>query len=545
MPVVTLYLKRLQKLVGPRSTKEKIMSTLPFLGLDIEEQTDDYVRVEYSPNRPDYATDVGVASALQGLLGIKKGRQTQPIKKSSKQISIKSEPAVRRIRPYIAAVVAKGAKLDDEAIRQMIALQEDLHFGIGRRRKKSSIGIHNLDSVSFPLRYTAVARDHKFIPLGMSSEMTAQQILEGTDVGRDYGGVVGGSHVPMILDAEGQTISFPPIINSARTTVSTSTSSLLVEVTGNDKNAVEDSLAVVSSYLQGLGFVLCDVIVDLKSTSRIFAARTMRLEPALVNQMLGLKMSAQQICAALKKCRLDAAMRGKSVVCTIPRFRFDILGPMDLVEEVALGYGIQNLIPSLPASTSIGQKHTATMGLDIVSQIMTGLGFTEALNSSLTSRHTLYNSTKRDASRIIEVAESKSQEHTVLRDMLLPGLLENLSKNVHESYPQKLFETGTVFTEGKPIKESMSMACVSAHKDVGFTEIKSVLQSLLRTYCNIECKTKTSSHPAFADGKTADVLVNEVKVGIVGEIDPGVTETFKIRVPVSGFEITLSGSVLH
>ena len=57
MPVVTLYFERLQKLVGRKISKEKIISKLPFIGLDIEEQTDDHVSVEYSPNRPDYSTD--------------------------------------------------------------------------------------------------------------------------------------------------------------------------------------------------------------------------------------------------------------------------------------------------------------------------------------------------------------------------------------------------------------------------------------------------------------------------------------------------------
>ncbi|MFB5646327.1 MAG: phenylalanine--tRNA ligase subunit beta, partial [Nitrosopumilaceae archaeon] len=68
MPVVELELPRLQKLVG-KATRKKIMETLPFLGLDIESEENDLVRVEYSPNRPDYSTDFGIAIGLQGLLG--------------------------------------------------------------------------------------------------------------------------------------------------------------------------------------------------------------------------------------------------------------------------------------------------------------------------------------------------------------------------------------------------------------------------------------------------------------------------------------------
>ena len=54
--------------------------------------------------------------------------------------------------------------------------------------------------------------------------------------------------------------------------------------------------------------------------------------------------------------------------------------------------------------------------------------------------------------KIVSVLNSKSQEHTILRDSILPGLLENLSRNIHESYPQKLFETGTIFLKNNPTK---------------------------------------------------------------------------------------------
>ncbi|QLH10031.1 phenylalanine--tRNA ligase subunit beta [Candidatus Nitrosotenuis sp. DW1] len=544
MPVVTLYLDRLQRLVGGKTNKGKILQVLPFLGLDIEEEQKDFVRVEYSPNRPDYATDVGIASGLQGLLGVKKGQVKMSIKKEKKKFLIKSDSSVKKIRPYISGVIARNGKLDDESIRQLIALQEDLHFGIGRRRKKASIGIHDLDSISSPLRYTAVSKDHEFVPLASTQSITVKEILEKTSTGQEYSHILGDSpRVPIILDAKNHTISFPPIINSALTTVSSGTKNILVEVTGIDKNAVDDSLSVVATTLQNMGFAISDVVIDAKNSSDVFKARTILIDPVLVNQILGLDLSIPKICDSLKKCRLDAVPRGKKILCSIPRFRFDILGEMDLVEEIALGHGIENLKPSLPPSISVGEKNNVTKKLDQITSVMIGLGFTEALNSSLTSKQILYDYTKRDSSEIIEVAESKSLEHTVLRDSILPGLLENLSKNIHESYPQKLFETGVVFTRGHPIDETIAISCVSAHKDANFTEIKSVLQSLLKTDSNIVCKTNSFAHPSFASGRTAEILVGGKPVGIVGEIDSQVIDNFKIRVPVSGFEIKLSGLI--
>jgi phenylalanyl-tRNA synthetase beta chain len=174
---------------------------------------------------------------------------------------------------------------------------------------------------------------------------------------------------------------------------------------------------------------------------------------------------------------------------------------------------------------------------------MIGLGYMEALNSSLTSKRILYDLTNRDSSNMMSVMDSKSQEHTILRDFIIAGLINNLGSNIHETYPQKLFETGTVFSKGNPVNEEIHLACVSAHNDANFSEIKSIMQSALKTGFNIECKTKTSSHPTFAKGSTAEITVNGKPYGIIGEVDSKVRENFKIRVPVVGFEIKLSGLI--
>ncbi|KAG2479892.1 MAG: Phenylalanyl-tRNA synthetase beta chain [Nitrosopumilales archaeon] len=543
MPVVQLYHNRLHRLVGKKINKNKIISLLPFLGLDIEEQTNDYIRVEYSPNRPDYATDFGIALGLQGISGSKKGMQKLEIKKGD--YSIKVDSSVRKVRPFVSAIVAKNGTLDDETIRQLITLQEDLHDGIGRRRKKTSIGIHDLDKISFPIKYTTTSKNHKFVPLDEPKELSISDILENTDVGKQYGAILGNStQVPIILDSEGKTISFPPITNSANTIVSKNTKNILVEVTAIDKRAAEDTLSVVASTLQVAGFQLFSVkISGANNSTPLLKTKKMNLDVNLINKVLGLNLSSSAIASSLRKSRLDAVPKKNKIICTIPRFRFDIFGPMDLVEEVALGYGIENLKPSLPSSTSVGKKNGITKQLDLLSSIMVGLGYTEALNSSLISKLIQNELTRRTDSNAIQVIESKSQENTILRDALIPGLLENLSKNIHEIYPQKLFEIGTIFSKGDPIEETLNLACVSTHKDANFTEIKSIIQSALKTGFNIECKTKTSSHPMFLGGRTAEILVKNKSIGLIGEIDKKVIENFKIRVPVIAFEIKLTGLI--
>ena len=543
MPVIALYYSRLQKLVG-KVSKKQISESLPFLGLDVESEDEKTVRVEYSPNRPDYSTDFGIALGLQGLLGIKTGAIKLKIKKSN-QYKINATPSVSKIRPYVTGIIAKNGKINGDVLEQLIQMQEDLHMGIGRKRKKSSIGIHDLNKISFPLLYTTTTRNHNFVPLNSEKELSVSEIIRDTQTGKDYGNLLGQStQIPIIVDSNKKTVSFPPIINAAITTVTTKTKHLFVEVTGINKDDAEDMLSVVATILQSAGFALERIqISGAKNSSPKLQEKKMAVNSSLINQTLGLNLTTSKIISSLKKSRLDAVSRGKNIVCTIPAYRFDIFGPMDLVEEVALGYGIQNFEPTVSPSQTIGQTNPVSLQLKSLDQVMIGLGFLEALNSSLSSKRVLYDMTNRDSKKIISVLDSKSQEHTILRDSIFPGLIENLSRNIHASYPQKIFETGSIFNLDNPVSEKTNLAVVSAHKDANFTEIKSVLETALKIGFGIQIETKTAINPSFKNGHCANVIFNKNIIGIIGEIDSQIIDDYKIRVPVVGFEISLSDSI--
>jgi phenylalanyl-tRNA synthetase beta chain len=157
MPVVTIKFERLRKLL-PGISIDTVLETLPFVGLDIEDIDQDTIRVEYNPNRPDLSSDYGVARALRGLLGVEIGLpKLNLVGKSG--LRIKVDNRVRKIRPHIKALIARNGTLDDETLRQLISMQEDLHNGLGRRRRKASIGIHNLDAVRFPVTYKTASKD--------------------------------------------------------------------------------------------------------------------------------------------------------------------------------------------------------------------------------------------------------------------------------------------------------------------------------------------------------------------------------------------------
>lgn len=523
MPVVSVSYSRLSRMSG--APPDVIRDRLPHLGLDIEYEEGDAVRVEYSPNRPDYSTEYGIAVGLEGLAGVRTGAVHMRVEPSG--WSMRADDSVREVRGAVTGVLATGGTLDGNAIRQIISMQEDIHQGLGRGRRRVAIGLHDADALKPPMSYMTVGGGHEFVPLEGSRPMAIRDILRETEQGRRYGGLVRGGMYPVIVDSRGVVASMPPVINSAHTAVTEGTTSIFVDVTGHSAADVENALAVVCLTLQAAGFSLRTVEVDGAGnrTPRL-SVRDMPVDLGLINGTLGLEMDAGEAAACLKRARLGADTDGGVIRCAIPPYRFDILGPMDLVEEAALGYGIDRMEPAAPAGRPPGRLHHTTIHMGALDRIMTGLGYTQAAGASLIGGDM---ASRAGMDGGVGVANPKSGAHTALRTSLLPGLLECLGRNVHEPYPHRLYETGWVFSRDGGT-ESARLACVAAHRDASYSEIKSILYAALRRGLGMrQVATPPLRAAPFSEGRTAAVMAGDVRVGMVGEIDPGVLQAFRLR----------------
>ena len=156
--------------------------------------------------------------ALKGLLGIEVGLPKFKLSTNNKYV-IRVNKSVKQLRPYIVSFVAsRKENLTNEDIKELIAMQEDLHNGVGRRRRKASIGIHNLDKIQFPLTYTTTEKNFSFVPLDRQNEYTMKQILDELDSGKEYGFILkDAERYPIIIDSNNIVLSFPPIVNSNTT----------------------------------------------------------------------------------------------------------------------------------------------------------------------------------------------------------------------------------------------------------------------------------------------------------------------------------------
>ncbi len=547
MPAITLQQGRFSKFVGRDLTVEKMAEWLPWIGFDLKEIGSDYVKVEFTPNRVDLCSYSGVARAFKGLMGWETGLPRYKIQNGKIKLTITK--AVGKVRPFMLAAVVRNIKLDDDAVVDLMEMQEDLHWGIGRDRKKASIGVHNLDAVSPPFTFTAVEPEKaKFVPLDTAEEMTLKEILEKHAKGIAYGHLVDWApKYPLLVDKEGKVLSMPPIINGELTRLTSKTTNLFLDVTGTDYVAVERSLSVLATALSDMGGTLENVHVkspDRSVVSPSLAPERMKLRVDYANEVLGLKLSEAQVIESLEKCRLGAETVQRGVVeATIPAYRIDMLHEVDLVEEVAVGYGYYRLKPTIPARLTIGEQHPVHRAAGIVRQIMIGLGFTEVMNFTLTNETVHYEKMRLKASEAIKLANPVSLEYAILRQSLLPGLMKNLADNKHESFPQRMFEVSDVGhinqrSETK-VERKLHVAGVSSHSTANFTEIKSAVEALLHNMELKNWKIKPVKHVSFLEGRAAAIVVKRKETGVLGEIHPEVLNSFELENPASAFEINL------
>ncbi len=552
MPVVKVRLSSLSNSF-PNIQLSEVIEKLPYIGLDIEgiDEEDDIIRVEFNPNRPDFASENGILRALMGLFEIELGLPLiKDVEESDYVINV--DRTVADIRPFIYGFIAKRENpLDEYEISQLISMQEDLHNGVGRKRKKASIGIHDLDSIVFPLSYTAESRNFSFIPLDKQSEFTIENVLNNLDVGKDYGQIIANSdRFPLLFDSQKNVISLPPIINGNMTKITLNTKNLLIEVTSTTTKSAQDILSILSFELHDMGFKIYCIRTyspfDGMTKTPILNPIKMMVPADYINKILGLDLSNDDLIKYLEKSRCSGKILDNGIECIIPRYRIDIFNPIDISEEVAVGYGIYRFnTSSLPTLYFSGKKHINSKIFNIIREILVGLGFIEIINTNIISRKILDDFFLKDENNnLVGIEDSKNSEFEVLRNSLIPSMMHTLSKNIHEKYPQKLFEIGKTFQiQNSEVKEEWFLGVVIAHNNADYTQIKSVLESLVRYCFNKYINTPNFNFEYYIMGHSAKILLNENEIGDIGEVYPKVLENFKLRTLVSTFQLNLNSLI--
>ncbi|HID27594.1 MAG TPA: phenylalanine--tRNA ligase subunit beta, partial [Methanosarcinales archaeon] len=258
-----------------------------------------------------------------------------------------------------------------------------------------------------------------------------------------------------------------------------------------------------------------------------------------VNSLLGLNLKSLQIIKSLKKLRYGAKeLNHKDIEVQVPAYRADILHTWDIIEDIAIGYGYDQFIAiAMPETSTIGQAHTIVELKNLVREIMTGLGYSEVMPFTLTNIQKNFNWMQRNVTNEVTFVQNPiSEDHTIIRTTILPNLLEILALNQHNEMPQSIFCIGEVVKYGK---DQLNLAAAKIHSQVNFTEIKSIVESVINELITSDYKISHSKDPAFLEGRRADILINDRYVGVFGEVHPDVILNFGIDHPIIAFEIEI------
>ena len=523
----------------------------PFLLVGSEQ----VLRLDLLADRPDLFDVGGLARALRGTLGIDIGLPNYVAQPSGLTVTVdRSVKDPQSYRPFIACAVMTLPTVDETSLIAIMKLQENLHWGVGRDRKLASIGVYDLDTLQGNVEYRTLQPDEdSFIPLGMpGTPMTGRQILSDHPKGTAYAHLLEDhKRYPVLADDAGQVLSMPPIINSDQTRLKQGTRRILIDVTGISQAAVDKSLnTLVCSLLEIGGTVETVSIVEpdgqVRKTPDLTPGESeVDLEEA--RRWLGLPLDEPSLVESLQKMRFDAepipSQSGRFKV-SYPPYRTDIRHMVDLLEDIAIGYGYANIEPRLVRSMTVGVPRPEEQRSELVRQVLLGLGFAEIMSLPLSTEEDQFVKLRLPTpNRYPQVSNPKLVDYRVLRTHLMNGLLTALRENRRRPMPLRLFEMDNVveLDDAAVIgtAEQRRIALVEMGHEAGYAAARSVLDALLREL-GFPVQYHSIDHPTFVSGRVASFASDDSLKGIIGEVHPEVLTNFGLTFPAAMFEMTLS-----
>jgi phenylalanyl-tRNA synthetase beta chain len=526
------------------------------------------IRMELLAVRPDMFDPAGLARAVRGVLSIETGLPRYEVAPPSYRVSV--DDSVRRSsssRPHIACAVLENVSLDDDSVKILMKLQENLHWALGRNRKHASIGVYDLDALGegTELEYTTEDPErYAFVPLGATrpapeGEMSLRRILEEHPKGRAFAHLLEGfDRYPILRASSGAVLSMPPIINSEETKVHTGSRRLFVDVTGLGARIVNRTLNILVTSMMELDPEVRASAVEIagatapEGSGKRVTLRTPDLTPQEMGidaghteRILGIPCPPERLRGLLQRMRHGIpGAEGTRLRVEVPAYRNDILHERDLMEDAAIAYGYANIPRTLVPTLTVGRELNATRRSDDLREVLVGLGFLEVMTLNLTSPEQsdlLLDLEPHPATVLLD--NPISVEQTQLRTSLLPGLLQTFARNRHNALPQEIFELGEVsFASEKAetgAEERLHLAFGVVAPKVGFAEARALIEALVREL-GWGLALAEARRPFLLDGRAAMVKgPGGREAGTFGEVHPRVLERLGLQNPAIVGEIAI------
>ena len=284
------------------------------------------------------------------------------------------------------------------------------------------------------------------------------------------------------------------------------------------------------------------------------------------NRVLGTDITQDQAKALLESIEFKVEIEDPDHLSVLPpTFRVDVTRQIDLIEEIARLYGYTQIPTTFPQNTPQAKiPKKVIVCRNNIKHLMTGLGFSEAVNYSFIDSLAWdnLNLPEDDLRRkCVKILNPLSEDQTMMRSMILPNLLKNMHRNLAQGVTNlKLFEIAKIFieTQRDDLPEETlylsglwtgSRHPISWH-DTGipcdFFDLKGALEGLFKA---LDIPSVTlSAVPKDAcyytrPGYSAQIWTNQTCLGIMGELHPTVLKNYDLKQTAYIFEIDLNALI--
>ncbi len=580
MPKIEVNYAELSNYLGKKPSMSELEQVFPAAKAELDEalNAEGTIKVELNDtNRPDLWSTAGLARCIKTYqTGVTKpwnffSGHLPGVEKSMP--TIKVDLSVQEVRPFVAGFVAKGKAVDQTMLASLIQSQEKLCWNFGQKRKGIAMGIYRADLINFPVSYKAVAPDSvSFVALGMEKKATLSEILRDHPKGKEFGHILAqAKNYPILLDAKGDVLSFPPIINSNDLgAVKLGDDKLFVELTGTELQSLMLACNIIACDMADMGFTIEHIEIEYPSenvfgtkvVSPLYFQKAISTNIASINKLLGQELSGKEIVEALQRMGNQASIEGQNVTLLPAAYRNDFLHEVDIIEDVMIGRGMDSFESELPRAFTVGRLTDTEILSRKVKSLMVGLGYQEMIFNYLGSARDYIWKMDPDLAQktsalgqgeslgdvipnpgLVQISNPMSENFEFVRASIVPCLLNAEAFSANAPYPHLVFEVGKTAIQDRKenygSRTETSLGFLAAKSDADFNFINAHLQALMY-YLGWDYVLKESDKKEYMPGRRAEIIVNGKSIGVFGELHPGVLENWGITVPCVAAEMVLA-----
>lgn len=279
-----------------------------------------------------------------------------------------------------------------------------------------------------------------------------------------------------------------------------------------------------------------------------------------ISRILGISLPLEEVASIFRRLQFSVESNEPGILhVVVPTFRVDIEREIDLIEEIARLNGYEKIPTTMPLVHTFSERPSRHQILvRRLRDLLVSQGLSEIITYSFMHPDSFERILLGDGDprrNVVSILNPLTEEQSVMRTTLLPGLLETAAKNISYRFMSPhLFEIRRIYLpengEELPREPVVAAGILCGCRDpegwhrkretVDFFDMKGIVENILDAF-GVPCAsfdardTDTFYHP----GKSCAVLCGKERIGSLGEIHPTVQENFSIEQPVYYFELNV------